>query len=931
MAWFIVRQELARVDAEDVAKLLKEVEAEVKPQLMPFYACDGPGGEKGTWRHLETGKLMGENFDPLTVRPEERKNYEYAGPEQIYTFWAKHGSCVASECGHFTPILKSPVLAEKSITVPYFENTCSFCTKDFHVEEKWCRMAPDVPLVVSEHESKFVVIGENSTSVSCPHCKAKQNISFRRKRKKKVSMKLLIHPDWIRGLPKRGKCGEHGGSFADSVEKVSLWVNERAGSLKLLEVRGEMPDRIECPETGVEFYSGAKGGTVPKKSTFICQADGRLNDVLASVKNLGKNGPFAAYAVQAFSSQRKHDKMPYSGRFFLPFDQRLAKQYNAALAEWDKRKDSDLRGYWPESELPYGLMTHHKNGSLPAHGITHWKYFFNPRQLLSLSLILKNIMEVGTHSNHTREFVLGAFQNFIRNQSLMSIWDIKLDTMSPALANSNFHPKNNVIEVASFGPMGRGPWPSTTKVLENATDWYSDPWELLSTKFLEEKGLTAALKGKEKSIKVYPGDALSKVDFDEYKQLRNSTATNLSTYPDESIDLVVTDPPFGGLLHYSELSDFFYVWLKLVLKNVYPDSFGTEFSPKALEVVANEAREPEDSQGFYRRLLTVSWKESFRILKKGGMLVFTFHHSEDAPWVDVLESLFNAGFYLVSTYPVRSDETKGAGQFGSKTIEYDIIHVCRKRIAPPRKVSWARLRKQILADVRQLTKMIELHEQAGVSRADIEVIQRGKALEYYSKHYGEVYVDSDHKLTVREALIGVNQIIAEDFYSPESVPPAAAKPVTRQFLRIFDSRSSVSRDEMHKLLRGSGLTPDEFKSKGWCREVKREFIMIDPQDYANEWQGKHKRNLTVDIEQAFVIIGACTDGSGINALETIKNVNFKPQPALEQILVWFTNRGATKKIKEAAKRGSSIYLNWASQNKREAEQLSLYQEENQGG
>ncbi len=51
-------------------------------------------------------------------------------------------------------------------------------------------------------------------------------------------------------------------------------------------------------------------------------------------------------------------------------------------------------------------------------------------------------------------------------------------------------------------------------------------------------------------------------------------------------------------------------------------------------------------------------QEAHRILKPGGLLVFTFHHGEDAPWVSVLESLFQAGFYLEATYPIRSDETK---------------------------------------------------------------------------------------------------------------------------------------------------------------------------------------------------------------------------------------------------------------------------------
>jgi putative DNA methylase len=84
-------------------------------------------------------------------------------------------------------------------------------------------------------------------------------------------------------------------------------------------------------------------------------------------------------------------------------------------------------------------------------------------------------------------------------------------------------------------------------------------------------------------------------------------------------------------LHYSELADFFHVWLRLPLKDRYPEIFGPEFTPKSMEAVANKAREPEDPDGFYQRLLTACWKEAHRILKPSGMLAFTFHHSEDAP------------------------------------------------------------------------------------------------------------------------------------------------------------------------------------------------------------------------------------------------------------------------------------------------------------
>ena len=59
VAWFVVKQELADVDLDEVKRLLADIEAEVRPQIMPYYYCDGPNGEKGTWTDTRTGKVMG--------------------------------------------------------------------------------------------------------------------------------------------------------------------------------------------------------------------------------------------------------------------------------------------------------------------------------------------------------------------------------------------------------------------------------------------------------------------------------------------------------------------------------------------------------------------------------------------------------------------------------------------------------------------------------------------------------------------------------------------------------------------------------------------------------------------------------------------------------------------------------------------------------
>lgn len=396
------------------------------------------------------------------------------------------------------------------------------------------------------------------------------------------------------------------------------------------------------------------------------------------------------------------------------------------------------------------------------------------------------------------------------------------------------------------------------------------------------------------------------------------SSTEIKQYSDSSVDLVITDPPFGGLLHYSELSDFFYVWLRLALKDRYPDLFTLEHTPKALEAVANRARQ-EDPNAFYRKILTDCWKEAHRILKPGGLLSFTFHHSEDEPWVDVLESLFNAGFYLEATYPIRSDETKGEGAkpgtFGSQTIEYDIIHVCRKRQKDPDRVSWARLRRRILDDVRELKALLEQHHDAGLPAADLRVIKRGKALEYYSQHYGQVFVEKGREFTLREALVGINQLIDDDDEKSADAPPVTAEAFSRQFIRIFRKIDEMPNDQLQKTLRGTGMSPADFEKRGWCDKDGKIYRMVEPLAWARAWKGQNRKGMARDLDQTLFLIGASYTDSGINVWDTLNSVNFLHHPAIPDLLEWFVKNGANQTVKEAAYRAQRLYENWMDENK----------------
>jgi hypothetical protein len=832
-------------------------------------------------------------------------------------------------------------MAVKTLTVKAWDRTCSHCGAQYDLEEKDARMAPGEPLVVAETEHPYAVATIDQwgkiESSTCPACGQIDVVNrfpkqMAKPSKKKIELSLLVHPDWLKGEPGSDSEGRpYGGSADDDVEATIRWDKARARTCKLIEVRGSLPDEITCPETGMAIKTGKDGGTVPGKSKFTCQAEtcGQTHGIREAIAATGKNGPLAMYAIQGYCPDCDREGQAYGGRFFIPAT--MTSSYDAALEEWAERKDTDLSGYWPTSEVPFGFMTAMNNGDIRVgHGFTHWWKMFNPRQLLIHSQLLK-ALHTAKARDAAREYVLGGFQQLFRYLCMGSIWQAQYDKMIPHFSSNNYHPKARSVEGNLFGSMGAGNFSTLANWLFTALDWSSDPWELVSTVRLAEENPVLSGNMSGKSEKTRCGDPLcggeSLACQSSSEQLTCGSSTDLKTIAAGSYDAVITDPPFGGLLHYSELADFFHVWMRLVLLNRYPEYFSAEYSPKTLEAVANKARQ-DDPDAFYQRLLTECWREAHRILKPGGLLAFTFHHSEDAPWVSVLESLFDAGFTLSVTYPLRGDETKGEGSkpgtFGSQKIEYDIIHVCRKRQAEPTAISWAKLRRQVLKDVRELTALLEHHSREGLPEADLQVIRRGKALEYYSRHYGKVYKDQDMPMTVLEALLGINQLLDEEAGGVTEAPPHNAEPFTRMLLRLFDGQAELARDQLQKFLRGTGTGPSDYLDRGWVIEKKKVFHIVSPLELARSWIGKYRKGMTSDYDQAMFFTGACFEGSGINASETLNNPNFLPHPALGALLTWFKTHGADSQTRNAAVMAVQLYRNWEAKNQSKVQQLDLF-------
>ena len=1008
VAWFVVKNELACADPGEVRDFFAKIERDVKPVIQPFYTTECPRGHVGRWFQLkgtgnpEDDEKQPTDFDPLTLPPEERKQYRYEGAEVIYTFWAKHGPCSKPGCGHRTPIFRSPVIAEKKLGVKYLELTCKSCKTAFHAELGSARMAPGAERVVLESEAPFTelsqpfahglleyskgtaserrqrakrmaVLVDAESGLKCPKCGefsgqfvrdilAKHSDATRssdidkkhfhirppRNSTKPIYCSLLVDPTWLKGSPGDIEGTELGG-YSDADPNMSAaWYRARLNDLRLIEVRG----RIALNEDGSEITNVAEGrsegeqkpadpdsavmffglpphvklgdgtlidtrkGTVPAKASFVCQHCGTKSDILAATKKWNgwtdidasadsaicsscvaiergfRNAPTFPHALQGYCVDCAAESHPYSGRFFSAVSSRDVRRLACAELEWNARRDDDLAGTWPKDELPHVWSTH--AWAIPEHGYTHWYKMFNARQLLIHCQLVKSIIGLPLAKQEVREQALGALQQYLRNQNMFCIWNIQADKLEPFLSNPYIRPRQTIVESNFVSALGRGNWSSCTEGVIEGLEFAANPFELW-------------IDGE--SQKVDTKDPV--IQARSHLECRSST--DLPQLWEDTFDLVISDPPFGENITYADLADFFYVWLRDPLRTTYPDIFAGRFTPQTLEAISNPFRNPDDpseptvdgrsaADQFYRQLLTSCWDGARRVLKASGMLAFTFHHKDDSKWVLVLESLFDAGFVLEATYPVFSDESKGDNaQFGSQKIEYDIIHVCRKQLKDEvTTVSWAKMRQWVKAELSRLKVLLAAYKANELSDADIRVILRGKALEFYSRHYGKVLTAEDAPLSLSHALAGINQLLDEGTGEATHNPPSIVQPVAYQYLRLFTAKPSRSSDDVTKSLFGTTIRQRDFEDQGWVEERNRTVAAVPIREHFDRCRKRPRKEMKTEVDQAHFLIGAAFPGSGVNLEQELGKDSWMVRRSVDAVLEWYARMAPEPEIRQAS-------------------------------
>jgi len=240
-------------------------------------------------------------------------------------------------------------------------------------------------------------------------------------------------------------------------------------------------------------------------------------------------------------------------------------------------------------------------------------------------------------------------------------------------------------------------------------------------------------------------------------KVHQGSATDLP-YPDQFFDAVITDPPYYDNVPYSDLSDFFYVWLRRTIGNLYPDLFVTPLTPKAEELVADTQRRGgnlEAAKQWFEQKLTQAFREIYRVLKDDGIAVIVFAHTSVDAWESIINALLDADLYLTASLPIHTEMEARLRQQNSAALASSVYMVCRKRVEE--KVG--EYRSVIREMEEEIPKSLEKFWEAGISGPDFWQSAIGPAVAIFGR-YKKVVKQDGTEVSVRELLEEARRITA---------------------------------------------------------------------------------------------------------------------------------------------------------------------------
>lgn len=232
--------------------------------------------------------------------------------------------------------------------------------------------------------------------------------------------------------------------------------------------------------------------------------------------------------------------------------------------------------------------------------------------------------------------------------------------------------------------------------------------------------------------------------------------------------LVSTDPPYYDNIVYSDLSDYFYVWLKRSLKSVWPDELATILTPKAEELVANQYRAGGRSAArahFELGMFEFMQEVASSVTSEFPASIYYAYKAQESSsagrtstgWDTFLQATVDAGLRVVATWPVRTERQGRTNAIGANALASSIVLVCR----PREERAQLATRAEFVAALRaELPDAVRLLQTGNIAPVDLAQSTIGPGIGVFTR-YAKVVEADGSSMSVSDALAIINDVLGE--------------------------------------------------------------------------------------------------------------------------------------------------------------------------
>ena len=397
------------------------------------------------------------------------------------------------------------------------------------------------------------------------------------------------------------------------------------------------------------------------------------------------------------------------------------------------------------ADIPFGLPEEPLPGKeapgirVPLYGLDTWRKLFTNRQLLALGEFVRAMRdmpkELDDYPCEWTESIVSMCSPIISRMadrgSTLATW-----TNNPEKIRSTFARFALPItwDFSEFAPLS-----NTTGGFIQSIDWVFKVCEHL------QQSVDSARSG-------------------------SSVCDSAISCPADGFDLILTDPPYYDAIPYSDLMDFFYVWLRRTIQGLSPEielTFSRSLGPK-WDHNSNDGELIDDASRFggdgqrskenYEDGMARTFKSCHTALQRDGRLVIVFANKQPDAWETLVAALIRAGFVVDGSWPIQTEMGNRNRAISSAALSSSVWLVCKKR--PPARPGWD---SSVLQEMREnITQQLRDFWDAGIRGPDFVWAATGPALEAFSKYPAVKKAnDPDRLMSVSEFLREVRRMVVD--------------------------------------------------------------------------------------------------------------------------------------------------------------------------